>query len=66
MSDYRVLRLALSDSVLATGATEAAKAIELTNAKVLAKTEVGNTMLTAGGIVYNSLTAICTDYSGHS
>jgi sugar lactone lactonase YvrE len=65
MSDYRVLRLALSDLVTATGANEANEALGLSDAKVLAKTEVGNTQLTAGGIVYNGITALCTDYSGN-
>jgi sugar lactone lactonase YvrE len=64
MSDYRILRLNLSDLYAGT-ASEAFDGIALTNAKVEAKTEEGPHGLAGGGIVYNGITSICTDYSGN-
>jgi len=63
MSDIRIIRLALSDSAPVAGLVN--EGLELTDAEVLAKTEVGNNQLTLGGIVYSGITSICTDYSGN-
>lgn len=70
MTDYRVIRLAMSDYISAGKASEAYKGIELSDAKITAtgsqaKTEVGNARLSADAIRYNLINNICVDYSGN-